>query len=127
MARVWLIQGRGAEAAERIALLRSCGHEVEVGRAGAEALVVVREQQPDAVVIDLARAPSCGREMGLALHSDKKDCSRAAAAAARLRGAVGRRRDGRPRWRAGAPRVRPAAGRRPAADRALAALRPLPA
>jgi hypothetical protein len=68
MARVVLIHWKHAEAAEPLDRLRRAGFEAELGpRTGGE-LGSLRDNPPDAVVIDLSRMPSHGREVGGALR-----------------------------------------------------------
>lgn len=72
MANIRLIHWHAAEAAQQIELLRATGHEVAyeekinhaIGRR-------IRETRPDAVVIDLSRLPSHGREIAVYLRGQK--------------------------------------------------------
>jgi hypothetical protein len=68
--RVVLFHWNAPEAEERAESLRRAGFvpSVVTGDGGA-ALVAIRREPPDAFVIDLARLPSHGREVGLALRS----------------------------------------------------------
>ncbi|MEW5902544.1 MAG: hypothetical protein AB1715_13850 [Acidobacteriota bacterium] len=70
--RIRLVHWSQAEAAERAARVRALGFSVEHepldGPAGLNRL---RDQPPAAVVIDLSRIPSHGRDVGLALRSYK--------------------------------------------------------
>ena len=73
MARVLLIHWNLAEAAGRVERLRRAGFETSCftdhrDGAGFRAL---RENPPDAVVIDLARIPSHGQAVGIALREQK--------------------------------------------------------
>lgn len=72
MQRVQLIHWNRAEAKERTAKLRAAGYRVAYealdGQAGLKKL---RERPPAAVVIDLSRAPSQGRDVALWLRSTK--------------------------------------------------------
>jgi CheY-like chemotaxis protein len=72
MKRIRLIHWKEAEAAERAANLRALGYEVESDAFdGPEALRRLRDNPPAAVLIDLTRIPSQGRDVGLALRSYK--------------------------------------------------------
>jgi len=69
MRRIRLVHWKSAEAAERIETLRSAGYEVEHDdRAGPATLRSIRDDHPAAVVIDMTRIPSQGRDFGLALR-----------------------------------------------------------
>lgn len=70
---VLLIHWNAAERRERLARLESAGLRaaaLEVAD-GATALRTIREAPPDAVIIDLSRLPSHGRETALALRQSK--------------------------------------------------------
>ncbi len=70
--RVHLVHWRAAEAEERAARLRAAGYEVEhAGLDGPAARRRLREAPPAAVVIDLSRLPSHGREVAVALRQHK--------------------------------------------------------
>jgi hypothetical protein len=70
--RLRLIHWNEAEAAERAARLRTLGYEVDHGVLdGPAGLKRLRENPPAAVVIDLSRIPSQGRDVGIALRSYK--------------------------------------------------------
>ena len=73
MARVRLVHWKEAELGERTARLVRAGHEVHGWGTvdGAAFLRSVADDLPDAVVIDLSRLPSHGREVGVALRSRK--------------------------------------------------------
>lgn len=73
MARLCLIHWNEAECEERASRLRRLGHEVEARHRldGAAALRALAGSPPDAVVIDLSRIPSHGREVGVALRTRK--------------------------------------------------------
>lgn len=66
--RVRLIHWNPAEAAARVTGLQNAGFRIEYVPED-RALRGVREDPPDAVVIDLDRLPSHGREVALALRS----------------------------------------------------------
>jgi len=65
-----------ADAAVRAAELRSAGYHVlaDAPPASGGMIRAFRELSPDAVVIDLDRLPSHGRELGLALRASKGTC-----------------------------------------------------
>jgi CheY-like chemotaxis protein len=69
-ARVVLFHWNGPEAEERAERLRGAGFDAAtVCAGGGDALAALRRRPPDAFVIDLARLPSHGREVGMALRS----------------------------------------------------------
>jgi CheY-like chemotaxis protein len=69
--RVRLVHWNAEEAEERAAILRSAGYRVEWGPIDPGALRRLREKPPAAVVIDLGRIPSHGRDVGVALRTGK--------------------------------------------------------
>jgi hypothetical protein len=69
MARLRLLHWKAAEAAPRIELLRKAGHEVQYEEK--PALGSVRAGAPQAIVIDLSRMPSQGREVAIYLRGAK--------------------------------------------------------
>jgi len=72
MLYVRLIHWNAAEAKERAERLRAIGCQVESDLPpGPELLRALRARVPDAVVIDLSRIPSHGRDVALALRSTK--------------------------------------------------------
>ena len=71
MARIRIIHWKPEEARERVALLRSAGHEVECGPIRSGNLHEVRDAPPDVFVIDLTRLPSQGRDVAEAVRSYK--------------------------------------------------------
>ncbi len=72
MSRIRLIHWNEAEGRERAALLRDAGHEVEAGvPKDFTFLKPLRASPPDAIVIDLDRLPSQGRDVGLSLRHSK--------------------------------------------------------
>ena len=73
MARVRLIHWKAAEAGSVIEALRAGGFDAEYdGEANGPAISrAIRANLPDAVVIDLSRLPSHGREMGIWLRGLK--------------------------------------------------------
>lgn len=70
--RVQLVHWKEAEAQGRIARLRAAGYEVAYAEATPDLLHAVKERPPDAVVIDLSRLPSHGRELALFLRQQKR-------------------------------------------------------
>lgn len=72
MHRIRLIHWNAAEARERAERLRSEGYNVDCeALKNAAALRRLREDPPNAVVIDLARLPSYGRDVALAIRHYK--------------------------------------------------------
>jgi DNA-binding response OmpR family regulator len=69
--RVRLIHWKPAEASERAAILRSGGYQVSYETFGPASFKEMREDPPDAVVIDLSRIPSHGRDVGLGIRQYK--------------------------------------------------------
>lgn len=71
MPSIRLIHWNEEEALERAQRLQALGYEVEHKLIDAAGLREIRENPPDAVVIDLGRLPSQGRDMGLTLRKYK--------------------------------------------------------
>lgn len=71
MHRVRLIHWNAAEAEERAERLRSAGYEVDYEQLDGTGLRQLREDPPSAVVIDLGRVPSHGRDVALGIRSYK--------------------------------------------------------
>lgn len=72
MSRLLLVHWNAAEAAERARKLAAHGHSVRCFSDGdATSLRELREDPPDAFVIDLARLPSHGRAVAVALRQSK--------------------------------------------------------
>ena len=71
MPRIRLIHWNAAEAAERAARLADSGFAVEHAPLDPAGLRALRADPPDAVVIDLSRLPSHGRDLGAALRQTK--------------------------------------------------------
>ncbi len=71
MRRVRLIHWNAAEAKERAARLRAAGYAVVYEPLTPAALRKLREDPPAAVVIDLIRIPTQGRDVGLAIRHYK--------------------------------------------------------
>ena len=72
MANIRLIHWNASEAASQIELLRSAGHDVAYDEKINPGISRrIRETQPHAVVIDLSRLPSHGREVAVYLRGQK--------------------------------------------------------
>jgi hypothetical protein len=71
MHRVRLIHWNATEAEERAEGLRSAGYEVTYEALDAPGLRALREDPPSAVVIDLSRVPSHGRDIAVAIRTYK--------------------------------------------------------
>lgn len=71
MARIRLFEGADGGAAGTVELLCRSGHEVESGPIDPQALKSLRATPPDAVVIDLARGFSVGRDLAMWLRQAK--------------------------------------------------------
>ena len=69
--RVRLIHWKPAEAAEKAEILRSAGYDVSGEALSPASFQKMREDPPDAVVIDLSRIPSQGRDVGLGIRKFK--------------------------------------------------------
>jgi len=73
MQRVRLIHWREAEAAARVQQLRACGYDVTATheQMAPAVLRAIGEDPPDAIVIDLGRLPSQGRDAAASLRCHK--------------------------------------------------------
>lgn len=71
MHRIRLIHRNAAEAEVRASLLWAAGYEVDAEPFEADGLRALRADPPDAIIIDLSRAPSHGRDVGLSLRKYK--------------------------------------------------------
>ena len=72
MRRVLLIHQNAVDATERAKSLRAAGYDVAViTPQGLKFLRDVRRDPPDAIVIDIERLPSVGRDIGMALRISK--------------------------------------------------------
>jgi hypothetical protein len=69
--RVRFIHWKAGEAKERIERLRAMGYRVDYDALSMDLLRAMRDDPPSAVVIDLARLPSHGRDVALALRETK--------------------------------------------------------
>lgn len=66
--RIRLVYWNAAEAQERAARLQAAGYEVDFDPLTPAALRALGQDSPGAVVIDLSRLPSQGRDVGLDLR-----------------------------------------------------------
>jgi CheY-like chemotaxis protein len=71
MHRVRLIHWNATEAEERSAQLQAAGYDVEHALLNPATLRALRTDPPDAVVVDLSRIPSQGRDMAVGLRRHK--------------------------------------------------------
>ncbi|MCP5115446.1 MAG: hypothetical protein GY953_31850, partial [bacterium] len=72
MARVRLIHWKPSEVEERIRKLTAAGYEVDATPFdGPPAMKALRQNPPDALVIDLSRAPSAGRDVAAGVRHAK--------------------------------------------------------
>jgi CheY-like chemotaxis protein len=72
MTRVKLIHWKESEIAQRTEKLRACGYEVDhEALDGGQAFSELRSSPPSAVVIDLSRLPSNGRDVAILLRRTK--------------------------------------------------------
>lgn len=69
--RLRLVHWNAGEARERAAKLRAAGYVVNLSQVTPETLRELRRNPPDAVVIDLTRVPSHGRDVALAIRGSK--------------------------------------------------------
>jgi len=70
--RVHLIHWKPAEAAPRVRSLAAAGYAVEYAPFTPTTLKAIAERPPDAVVIDLTRVPSHGRDVAVALRHARR-------------------------------------------------------
>ena len=71
MARIRLLHWKEEECAPRAERLRQLGYEVDARTLSSSSMKEFRESPPAAVVIDLGRLPSHGREVGVLLRASK--------------------------------------------------------
>jgi CheY-like chemotaxis protein len=72
MARVRVVHWKANEAAALLSALRAAGHTLDYGeKLDPEAFRAIRQSPPDAIVIDLSRLPSHGREVAAFLRGHK--------------------------------------------------------
>ncbi len=69
--RVRLVHWNELEGKKRAAVLRAAGYAVDRSPVDRDALKALAGRPPDAVVIDLTRAPSQGRDLGIFLRKQK--------------------------------------------------------
>ncbi len=69
--RVRLIHWHSPRAAESAALLQATGYDVVAGRLDADVLRELKQNPPAAVVIDLDRQPSSGRDLAVTLRQNR--------------------------------------------------------
>jgi hypothetical protein len=69
--RVRLVHWKEEEAAERVEKLTALGYCVDYESLTPDVLKAMRDAPPDAVVVDLGRLPSHGRDIGVAIRSTK--------------------------------------------------------
>jgi hypothetical protein len=73
MRNVKLILWNAEEAHERALVLTAAGYRVDAMiPSGLESIRLLKENPPDAVVVDLSRLPSQGRDFGLSLRQNKR-------------------------------------------------------
>ena len=68
MARIRLIHWKQEEADERARQLTRAGHEVDCSPLDTRSLRALKAEPPDAILIDLARIPAQGRDLGVMLR-----------------------------------------------------------
>lgn len=71
MTRVRLIHWNASEAEERAKSLQAAGYEVDYGVLNSARLRKLKENPPNAVIIDLSRIPSQGRDVALGIRMYK--------------------------------------------------------
>jgi hypothetical protein len=71
MHRIRLVHWNTADAKDRAAELRAAGYTVDRAPVTPETLRKLRQHPPDAVVVDLSRLPSQGRDVGIAVRHYK--------------------------------------------------------
>src|SRR5580700_7110976 len=72
MSRVRVVHWKAAEAGPLLEACRAAGHEVEYEPADLPAMAkMVRRTLPEALVIDLSRMPSSGRELAFTIRHTK--------------------------------------------------------
>lgn len=73
MRRVWLVHWRESELPGRVDALEALGYDVSAEAfGGGDTYRAIRDDPSDAVVIDLSRLPSHGRETAIALRGNRK-------------------------------------------------------
>lgn len=71
MPRIRFIHWKPSEAEERVNTLEAAGYEIEFETYSNQVMLADREIPPDAIVIDLNRIPSQGRDLGIAYRTYK--------------------------------------------------------
>jgi hypothetical protein len=71
MSRIRLIHWKEEQAVERLAQLAALGFHAEYAPLNAEELRAMRADPPQAIIIDLTRSPSQGRDLGINLRKYK--------------------------------------------------------
>lgn len=71
MSRIRLIHWKSTQAEEMAAVLRRAGHEIDSDPFDRDGLRELKARPPAAVIIDLSRSPSMGRDLGLLLRKGK--------------------------------------------------------
>ena len=71
MYRIRYIHWKPAESADRAESIRASGYDVDHGPFVPKTIKELRSNPPDAIVIDLARLPAQGRDVGVALRAHK--------------------------------------------------------
>lgn len=71
MTRLRLIHWKSEEAEQRASVIRALGYEVDARKMDGSSMKEFRSDPPAAVVIDLSRLPSHGREVAVALRQSK--------------------------------------------------------
>ncbi|MBI2687893.1 MAG: DUF3052 family protein [Acidobacteria bacterium] len=71
MPHLRLIHWNDEECAPRARLLRKLGYEVDAGKFASSSMKEFRENPPSALIIDLSRRPSHGREIGVLIRGSK--------------------------------------------------------
>lgn len=71
MSRIRLLHWKEEECAPRAAAIKALGYEVDSARLVSSSMKEFRENPPAAIVIDLSRLPSHGREVGVYLRGSR--------------------------------------------------------
>ena len=68
---LWMVHPHPAEAADREQQLAQAGYRVVCARWSGKEIIAAKKTPPAAVVIDLSRTPSVGRDVGIAMRSHR--------------------------------------------------------